>query len=204
MSAIDLSSYVGLAALTLLTLNILIGYLLSTKYNPVRQWPHRRLDIVKIHNWTGYAALCVAIAHPLVLLASSTAGFKLIDIVYPVHAPKQPWINVLGALALYALIVIVVTSYFRFEIGRKRWKTLHYTAYAAAGLFFSHGILTDPNLENQPVDPLDGEKVYVEGCALCVIAGGMYRLHWQRQQGPARVHRAKTQRRVTRDTPVSG
>ena len=35
MSAVDLSSYAGLAAMFLLTFNILLGLLLSTKYNPV-------------------------------------------------------------------------------------------------------------------------------------------------------------------------
>ena len=36
MTAIELSSYAGLAAMTLLTLNILIGLVMSVKYNPVR------------------------------------------------------------------------------------------------------------------------------------------------------------------------
>src|SRR5919206_2344219 len=98
MTAIELSSYFGLAAMTLLTLNILIGLLMSMKYNPVREWPHRRVNTFKIHNWTAYIALTIAAIHPLIILFSSTANFHLIDIVYPVNAPKQPWINVLGAL----------------------------------------------------------------------------------------------------------
>ena len=47
MTAIDLSSYFGLAAMTLLTLNILIGLVMSVKYNPVRNWPHRRINTFK-------------------------------------------------------------------------------------------------------------------------------------------------------------
>jgi len=47
------------------------------------------------------------------------AKFTLVDILYPVNAPRQPWINVLGALALYTLAFVVVTSYFRRELGRK-------------------------------------------------------------------------------------
>ena len=43
LSAVDLSSYLGLGAITLLTLNILLGLLMSVKYNPVRAWPHRRI-----------------------------------------------------------------------------------------------------------------------------------------------------------------
>ena len=191
MSAIDLSSYFGLAAMTLLTLNILIGLVMSMKYNPVRNWPHRRINTFKLHNWTAYVALTIASIHPVIILFSSTAKFTLVDILYPVTAPKQPWINVLGALALYALAFVVLTSYFRFELGRRTWKTLHFTAYAVAALFFVHGILTDPKLKDAPVDYLDGEKVYVELCLLLVIVAVGYRVRWQLRQPPPRVHRPK-------------
>jgi DMSO/TMAO reductase YedYZ heme-binding membrane subunit len=191
MTAIELSSYFGLAAMTLLTLNILIGLVMSVKYNPVRSWPHRRINTFKIHNWTAYIALAIAAIHPVIILFSATAKFTLVDILYPVNAPKQPWINVLGALALYSLAFVVVTSYYRRELGRKKWKTLHYTAYATAALFFVHGILTDPNLKDAPIDFLDGEKVYVELCALLVIAAATFRIRWQLRQPPPRVHRPK-------------
>jgi DMSO/TMAO reductase YedYZ heme-binding membrane subunit len=113
------------------------------------------------------------------------------DILYPVNAPRQPWINVLGALALYTLAFVVLTSYFRRELGRKKWKTLHFTAYGTAALFYAHGILTDPNLKDSPIDFLDGEKVYVELCMLVVIVAATLRIRWQLRQPPARVHRPK-------------
>src|SRR3954466_4352907 len=200
MTAIEISSYVGLTAMTLLTLNILIGLVMSVKYNPVRDWPRRRINTFKIHNWTAYIALSVAILHPVIILFSSTAHFALVDILYPVNAPKQPWINVLGALALYSLTFVVATSYFRRELGRKTWKTLHFTAYATALLFFIHGILTDPKLKDAPIDYLDGEKVYVELCMLLVMVAVALRIRWQLRQPPARVHRPKpaTSRRLLR------
>ena len=191
MTAIDISSYFGLAALTLLTLNILIGLVMSVKYNPVRNWPHRRINTFKIHNWTAYIALTIAAIHPVIILFSPTAKFTLVDILYPVNAPRQPWINVLGALALYTLAFVVVTSYFRRELGRKKWKALHFTAYGTAALFYVHGILTDPKLKDAPIDFLDGEKVYVELCMLVVIVAAGLRVRWQLRQPPARVHRPK-------------
>jgi len=194
MTAIDLSSYFGLAAMTLLTFNILIGLVMSVKYNPVRNWPHRRINTFKIHNWTAYIALALAGIHPVLILFSPTAKFKLIDIVYPVNAPKQPWINVLGALALYALAFVVVTSYFRRELSRKRWKALHFTAYGTAALFYVHGILTDPNLKDSPIDFLDAEKVYVELCMLLVVVAGVLRWRWHFRQPPPRAHRPKERR----------
>src|SRR5438034_6035752 len=116
MTAIELSSYAGLAAMTLLTFNILIGLVMSVKYNPVRNWPHRR------------------------------------------------------------------------------WKSLHFTAYGTAALFYVHGILTDPNLKDAPIDFLDGEKVYVELCMLLVIIAVAMRIRWQMKQPPPRVHRPKAGR----------
>ena len=194
MTALDLSSYFGLAAMTLLTLNILLGLVMSVKHNPVRDWPHRRINTFKIHNWTAYIALSIAALHPIIILFSSTAKFTLIDIIYPVNAPKQPWINVLGALALYSLAFVVLTSYFRRELGRKTWKSLHFTAYGTAALFYIHGILTDPNLKDQPIDFLDGGKVYVELCMLLVLIAVAMRIRWQLRQPPPRVHRPKLAR----------
>jgi DMSO/TMAO reductase YedYZ heme-binding membrane subunit len=191
MTAIDLSSYCGLAAMTLLTLNILVGLVMSVKYNPVRNWPHRRINTFKIHNWTAYIALATVPIHPVIILFSSTAKFTLVDILYPVNAPRQPWIDVLGALALYTLAFVVVTSYFRRELGRKKWKTLHFTAYGTAALFYVHGILTDPNLKDSPIDFLDAEKVYVELCTLLVIVAATLRIRWQLRQPAPRVHRPK-------------
>jgi sulfoxide reductase heme-binding subunit YedZ len=191
MTAIDVSSYFGLVAMSLLTLNILIGLVMSVKYNPVRNWPHRRINTFKLHNWTAYIALTIAAIHPTIILFSSTAKFSLLDILFPVNAPKQPWINVLGALALYSLTFVVLTSYFRRELGRKTWKTLHFTAYGTAALFFVHGIFTDPQLKDRPVDFFDGEKVYVELCMLLVLVAVALRIRWQLRQPPPRLHRPK-------------
>ncbi len=57
MTAVDLSSDAGLVAMVLLTINILLGLFLSARYNTVRRWPHRRIPIFDIHNWTAYIAL---------------------------------------------------------------------------------------------------------------------------------------------------
>jgi methionine sulfoxide reductase heme-binding subunit len=191
VDAIDISGDIGLVALTLLTLNVLLGLLLSTKYNPVRRWPHRRINTLAIHNWTGYIALAVAGIHPVVILFSSTAGFGIMDLVYPVHAPKQPLINTLGASALYCLTFVVVTSYYRFELGRRRWKALHFTTYAMALLVFTHALFTDPQLKDAPLDPFDGEKVYVEALALVVAGAIGMRVRWQLAQGAPRTHRPR-------------
>jgi len=81
----------------------------------------------------------------------------------PIWSPTQPVPNTLGAIAFYLTAFVVATSYFRAAFGHHNWKLLHYTAYAAASVFFAHGIIADPNLQNRPIDFIDAEKVYVEG-----------------------------------------
>jgi hypothetical protein len=167
-------------AIGLLTANILIGLLLARHYNPVRHWPHRRINTVKLHNVTGWTALAVSLIHPVLLLLPSRVQFGVVDLLFPVNAPKQPWINTLGAIAVYLLIVVLVTSYYRFDLGRRRWKALHFTTYALFPLYAIHSIFTDPALRDRSIDYLDGEKVYVELCVLAVVLAMGARWKWRR------------------------
>jgi methionine sulfoxide reductase heme-binding subunit len=178
------SSVLGLIAVGIFSVQILLGLLLSTGYNPVRQWPRRRLKLFTLHNWLGYTGLATACIHPLTLLASSTAGFRLFDIAVPIWSPTQPLPNTLGAIALYLVAFVILTSYFRRVFGHHTWKLLHYTAYAAAAVFFVHGIMADPNLKNQPIDWIDAEKVYVEGCAAVIAGATAWRVARRRRSSP--------------------
>jgi sulfoxide reductase heme-binding subunit YedZ len=191
-SAIDISSVIGLTALGIFTAQILLGLLVSVGYNPVRRWPRKRLKLFQFHNWLGYIGLSVAITHPLVLLLSSTAAFRFFDILVPLWSPKQPFENTLGAAALYLVAFVVATSYFRRVFGHHRWKQLHYTSYAAAAVFYVHGTLSDPLLQNRPVDWVDAEKLYVEGCAALVAAATVWRFRARRgPRGRARLAPAR-------------
>jgi predicted ferric reductase len=175
MSALELSSDVGIVAVFVLTFNILLGLLMGVKYNPWRSWPHRRINYFRIHNWTGYVALTLSLLHVFLLLLSSEAKFRIVDALYPMVGPKQPVINTLGAAALYVLIVVVTTSYFRAAIGHDRWRIIHYGTYLTATLFLIHGIWSDPSLKDNPIDYLDAEKVGIELCLLIVVVASFFR-----------------------------
>jgi len=178
-TAIDISSVIGLGAVGIFTAQILLGLRLSVGYNPLRQWPHQRFKLFTLHNWLGYIGLAAATVHPLVLLFSSTAGFRLFDIVVPIWSPTQPIPSTLGAVAFYLVAFVVLTSYFRKVFGRHQWKKLHYTAYAAAAVFYVHGVWADPLLKNRPVDFIDAEKAYVEGCAALVLVATALRIKYR-------------------------
>ena len=173
----------GLAALGIFTAQILLGLLLSVGYNPIRHWPRQPwMKLFTLHNWLGYIGLATAFVHPLILLFSATAGFRLFDIVVPIWSPTQPIPTTLGAIAFYLIAFVVLTSYFRRVFGRHRWKQLHYTAYAAAAVFYVHGMWADPLLKNRPPDFIDAEKAYVEACGVAVMAATVWRFRYGRQR----------------------
>jgi len=179
-SAVEISSYLGLIAVGLLGANLLVGLLMAAGYNPVRHWPKQPVKLFTLHNWTAYVALGATALHPTVLLWSKQPPFSLYDVLVPVSSPVQPTSNTLGAIALYLVVVVVVTSYFRSSLGRRRWKAIHYTTYAAATIFFIHGIIADPTVSGRAVDYIDGEKVYIEGCAVLFLGTAAWRIRNRR------------------------
>jgi predicted ferric reductase len=175
ITILDLCSYVGLAAVGAITLNMLLGMLMAFRYSPVRQWPHRRLNYFRLHNWSGYLALSISILHPVVLLFDRPSRFRVIDLLYPVHSPNQPLENTIGAVALYFVAVVVATSYFRVQLGRRTWKAFHFGIYAAGAALFWHSLFTDPALKNSAIDWFDGGKLFVEACLVIVAVVGALR-----------------------------
>lgn len=182
LTAVDISGTIALGAIGLLTLNLLLGLLLSVGYNPARQWPRQRIKLFTFHNWTGYLALAAVVLHFGALLFSGKPVFRLFDVLVPIESPVQPFANSLGAIGFYLVTIVVVSSLKRVRtaLGRHWWKLIHYTTYAAAAVFYTHGVIADPLLQGRPVDVIDAEKVYVELCALAVLAATIWRFRHRR------------------------
>jgi hypothetical protein len=49
MTVLDLCSYLGLGAAAAITVNLLLGLLISLRYSPVRMWPHRHVNLFALH-----------------------------------------------------------------------------------------------------------------------------------------------------------
>ena len=191
MTATDLSSYAGLVAVFLATLNICLGLLISVRYSPVRYWPHKKhINLFAFHTWTGYLVLAFVVLHPILLLFIRSPHFRIVDVLAPLWSPQQPLENTLGAIAFYAIAIVVVTSIYRIALGRKLWKAMHYLVYPAAALLFVHGILTNQNLDNKAVDYLDGEKVFIEICLLVVVVASVaaWQFRQKKQRREQRLH----------------
>ena len=176
MTLLDLCSYLGLGAVTAIALNLLLGLLMAVRYSPVRLWPHRRIDLFLLHRWTAYAAISLVLAHPAVLLLLRAHRFSLVQVLWPVHSYLQPKLNLAGAGALYLLVIVLLSSLWRVQIGRRVWRNLHWLVYPAAVLMLVHSFLTDPELKDGHPDLLDGGKVFIAIVAviIAVASSGRY------------------------------
>lgn len=175
LTLLDLCAYLGLGAVGAIAVNLLLGVLISLRYSPVRYWPHRHVNVFALHQWTAYVALVLLLSHPVVLLFVHKPHFGWLDILLPVHSALQPVVNTVGAIALYLMVVVVVTSVVRHRIPRKVWRNLHYLVYPAAVLLLIHSILADPELKTGHADLLDGGKIYLYGVAALLVLAGVVR-----------------------------
>lgn len=190
---LDVSSTLGLIAIAVLTFNLLLGILLSTAYRRSPLWKRlpawlKKVSVDDLHNWTAYVALAFALMHPLLLLLVATEHYRPVDLVFPVHAPHQAVWTCLGALALYALIAVILTTQkaVKNRMGFRTWKNIHLISYGTALLFVVHGIVMDPDLKDRPVDWLDGEKLLSEICGLVLIVATIVRYrYYRRRKNPA-------------------
>lgn len=179
---LDLSSTLGLIATCILTFNFLLGILLSTAYRRSPLWKGlpgwvKKVSLDDVHNWTAYVALVFALAHPVLLLPDVALKYTIADILLPVSAPHQAFWTLFGTLALYALIVVIITTQkvIKNRLGFRAWKNIHLISYGTALLFVVHGIFMDPELKERPVDWLDGEKLVSELCGLVLVIATVVR-----------------------------
>lgn len=208
LTVLDIISYLGLAACGTMSVGLLLGMVLASKYDPVVSWPHRKLPLFRLHNILGYVTLVLVLAHPVTLLFATGQGFGWLEILLPVVAPKQPFENTLGAIALYGVLVVVATSYLRKRMSFRRWKAIHYTNYLVALTFIFHSLLTNPNLNDKEIDYTDGGKIFVIVCVIGVVLAIIGRAFYagramrqsvtQAQAGEASVARWEGRLRVAR------
>jgi len=185
---LDLSSTLGLIATCALTVNFLLGILLSTAYRRSPLWKRmpewvKKISLDDVHNWTAYVALVFALAHPVLLLPDAALKYRVADILFPVNAPHQAFWTVLGTLAFYALVVVIITTQkvIKNRLGFRAWKNIHLISYGTALLFAVHGVFMDPELKDRPVDWLDAEKMVSELCGLVLVVATVVRWRYYRR-----------------------
>ena len=186
METIEISGILGLTALVFLTLNILLGIMLSTAYKQSDYWKKlpgsvKDLRIVDMHNYTAYFALVLVFLHFIIIPLDPSSKFTFTHLLYPLTAPHQPVFVLLGVISFLALLLVMITTQkvIKKKIGTATWRNIHVISYATGLLFIVHGLVMDPLLKDRPIDFIDPEKLLVEACAILLIVAFVLRYKYK-------------------------
>lgn len=117
----------GEAALLFLTAVLALGVISAMRVGG-RRTP--RFVISGMHRNLTLVGLAFLAVHVVTTLLDSFAPIGVADAVVPFASAYRPiWLG-LGTLALDTLVALTVTSLLRTRIGLRRWRALHWTAYA--------------------------------------------------------------------------
>lgn len=182
---LDVSAVMGLCATVTLTINVLLGMLISTAYKTQPLWKKlpavlKTINILWLHNFTAYLALTLVFLHPFFLVLDAGTKFTWLDVIFPLNAPRQSFFVMFGTLAMFALITVIITSQkaIKRKMSFRLWKNIHFVSYGTALLFIIHGLLMDPELKDRPTDWLDGEKLLCEVCLIVLVTASALRVKY--------------------------
>lgn len=135
----------GTIALVLLTATLVLGVAGARRYAPAAVG---RFEIAALHRNLSVLSLALLVVHIGTAVADSYVPLGRAAWLVPFASPyRTVWVG-LGTLAFDLLLAVAITSAARLRLGPRRWKAVHYSAYAAwpVAVFHAAGTGTDTKL----------------------------------------------------------
>jgi hypothetical protein len=150
----------GLVCLVLLTASVVLGIATTARIS-APGWP--RFLIAALHRNASLFVMVVLAFHVAVAVLDSYAPIGWLDALIPLKSGYRPlWLG-LGALSLDLLLAVIVTSLLRDRLGYRRWRAVHWAAYASWLSAVFHGLGTGSDTKTSWV------LVLTIACVLSVV-----------------------------------
>ncbi|MFJ9539707.1 ferric reductase-like transmembrane domain-containing protein [Streptomyces sp. NPDC101225] len=165
----------GTVALVLLTATVALGIAVGGRYEPQRI---ARFEVSALHRNLSVLTLVFLALHIVTALLDTFVHLGWLATVVPFVSSYRPlWLG-LGTVAFDLLLAVALTSAVRLRLGQRRWKAVHWLAYAAwpVALFHAAGTGTDTRLPQQ--------LALYFACLAVVVGAVWWRLY---RAGPGRV-----------------
>ncbi|WNZ09918.1 ferric reductase-like transmembrane domain-containing protein [Streptomyces sp. 11x1] len=129
----------GTLALLLLTATVVLGIVSGGRSRPRRIG---RFELGVLHRNLSLLTLTFLVVHVVTAVLDPFVHLEWAVSVVPFGASYRPlWLG-LGTAGLDLLLAVAVTSGLRRRLGARRWKAVHWLAYAAWPLALLHGVGT--------------------------------------------------------------
>ena len=156
----------GLVSFVLLTVVLVLG-VVTRSGRPLPGLP--RFAVTAVHRSASLLAVCLLVVHVVTLSLDPQAQLRWLDAVLPFGGRFRPmWVG-LGALASDLVLALVATSLLRRRLGRRGWRAVHWTAYAAWPFALAHTLGTGSDVHRPWL------LVPVVACALAALAAVAWR-----------------------------
>lgn len=135
----------GILAFILLTLVTCFGLLMSSRVMTKYLLP---ATIYETHRFLSFASLLAVFVHATSFYFDDFFHLSFVEAVVPffLHREYQSALGFdigktvgLGIIALYLMLLLILTSEFRSKMSLRWWRAIHYTSFIAYLLFIVHG-----------------------------------------------------------------
>ncbi len=168
----------GLLAFVLLTATLALG-VLSTQRVATPRWP--RFASQALHRNISGLAVAFLVVHVITTVLDSFVHVSWLAVVIPFASTYRTVFVTYGTLALDLMLLIGGTSLIRGVTGRRWWRLVHWTAYAAWPLALVHYLGTGTDAR-QP-----WSLALVVVCLGTLFVAVLVRLGSERREGPTRL-----------------
>jgi sulfoxide reductase heme-binding subunit YedZ len=146
----------GLVAFGLLTISVWLGLAMSTRLLS----PRRQKALLGWHQTLIWTGLGMVVLHGGALLLDPTLHFGVFVVLVPGASSWRPVGVAAGVVTAWLMLMLALSFRFRRRIGYRRWRLLHFAAFAAFALALGHGLAVGTDLRGGA------------GLAVAVLAGG--------------------------------
>jgi methionine sulfoxide reductase heme-binding subunit len=95
---------------------------------------------ILFHGVVASAGLALLVIHLGGLLIDRFVPFGPLDLLIPMHAAYRTLAVTFGVLAMYGMVLVLVTSWIRKRLGTKLWRAIHLLAIPIFTLALAHGV----------------------------------------------------------------
>jgi sulfoxide reductase heme-binding subunit YedZ len=140
-----LSRSTGVVLLALLSVTAILGIVIHAR-GRVPGLPS--FAVTALHRNASLLALVLLAIHVVTAVVDSFVSIGWLAVVVPFTSHYEPVWMALGALSLDLVVAMIATSLVRDRIGRRTWRAIHLTAYAAFPLAAIHSIGAASDLQS--------------------------------------------------------
>jgi len=175
----ELTRIFGLLSYVLLFAGVSVGIIYGM------WWKRRKAQLYKVHTFLSNTGTLFALLHAAVLIISVYLPFSWKEVLVPFSAESHPVLNGLGTIALYGLLLLILTSDLRNKLKKQLWHRIHLLAYPMFFLSLVHGLLIGTDSQSGAV------KLMYAATAAIVIVLTVLRIRAQVSGGKRTRHAAK-------------